>query len=47
MFPVTTGNPITNPLVKVNELKSSEIIQVYPTPTNDELNIVVPEGFEG
>ena len=47
VFPVTNGNPIINPLVKVNELKSSEIIQVYPTPTNDELNIVVPEGFEG
>ncbi len=47
VFPITAGIPNTNPLVKVNELKSSELIQVYPTPTIDELNVVVTEDFEG
>ena len=47
VFPITTGAPTPNTLVKVNELKNSEGIQVYPNPTNDELNILLPNDFEG
>lgn len=47
VFPITAGIPNTNPLVKLNELKSSELIQVYPNPTNDELNILLPDDFQG
>ena len=47
VFPVTSVVPNTNPLVKLNELKESESVQFFPNPTNDELNILLPDDFKG
>ena len=47
VFPITSGVPVPNSLVKVNEMKNREEIKVYPNPTIDELTILLPNDFEG
>jgi hypothetical protein len=47
VFPVTTGVPVPNSLVKINEIVNDEEIRVFPNPTDDIVNIQLPANFEG